>query len=199
MLQGGARCLPRVLMVAALATGLVGCQGGAAPSGAPPAAASGQAPALTGARAVPTAALSAPPPSTWERGGYAVRWLRPLPLRVGRDGVEVVPADGAAPLRVVITSGGGTGAVQLQPVQGAWPRVVTVELQYARDRPFTALEGVQVETLDAGQASGSELLRPWPDHAVVREHGGRLRLLLPEGGLRERQALRLSWVDRYRN
>lgn len=128
-----------------------------------------------------------------------MRWLRPLPLRVGRDGVEVVPATGAAPLRVVITSGGGTGTVQLQALRGVWPRVVAVELQYARHRPFTALEGVQVETLDGGQAAGGELLRPWPDHAVEREQGGRLRLLLPESGLRERQALRLAWVDRYRN
>ncbi|MFT3778288.1 MAG: hypothetical protein QM772_08420 [Ottowia sp.] len=147
----------------------------------------------------PASAASAPQrPAVAESNGYTVRWLRPLANRADEDGVEVVPAGERGGLRLVVTSSGGIGAAELRPVRGVWPREVEVQFQYAEARPFEGLEGLRVQVSPWAHQSGDDLPGPPPDGFVVWQREGTLRVVLPEGWLRQRDTLRIAWVDRYR-
>jgi hypothetical protein len=128
--------------------------------------------------------------------GYAVRWLRPLAGRAEGDGVAVLHEGGL--MRLVVTSSGGTGAAELRPERGVWPRVVQLQFQYAEGRPFDELQGLRVQVSAWAHQAGDEVAGAPPDGFVVWQRDGALRVALPAGWLQQRDTLRIAWVDRYR-
>lgn len=159
-----------------------------APAGAAPAAEAPSAPASAGGPSRPLVS---------ESHGYAVRWVRPLQRRAEADGVEVVD-DARGALRLVVTSSQGIGAAELRPLHGVWPRAVQMQFQYAEGRPFDELEGLRVQVSPWAHQNGDEPPGPPPDGFVVWQRGGTLRVVMPPGWLRQRDTLRIAWVDRYR-
>ncbi|MFT4195083.1 hypothetical protein [Ottowia sp.] len=175
----------------------------AAPVASVPVPAASEAASASASRAAPAASApaapaSAPRPALTVSNGYTVRWLRPLAGRADEDGVAVVPEGERGGLRLVVTSSGGVGAAELRPARGVWPRQVQVQFQYAEGRPFDELEGLRVQVSPWAHQSGDELPGPPPDGFVVWQREGALRVVLPEGWLRQRDTLRIAWVDRYR-
>ena len=162
----------------------------------PPVAAASAAPA----EAAPAASAGAPPPpppARSESNGYAIHWQRPV-ARAADDQVEAVTQGWRRGVRLVVTSSGGIGQVEVQPTRGGWPNQVQVEFRYAPDRPFDALEGMRFQVINPAHTAGDEVPPLVPDNFVFWQRDGRFWLDLPSGWLRGQQGLRIAWVDRYR-
>lgn len=174
---------------------LAGCES------APPAgladAASAPAAVAAPASAPKPAASAARAAGPTQSNGFTVRWLRP-DERAEADGVEAVREGWGRGVRLVVTSSAGIGHAEVQPARGVWPRQVQVQFQYAADRPFTELEGLRLQVGNPAHNAGDEVPPLVPDGFVVWQRDGTLRVALPEGWLRDRQSLRIAWVDRYR-
>ena len=175
-------------------------------TGVPPptAGASAPSPASTAPshQGAPTAgnappAVPAPPPARSESNGYAIHWQRPAP-RAADDGVEVIPLGWLRGVRLLVTSSGGIGQVEVRPARGGWPNQVQVEFRHAPDRPFEVLEGVRFQVINPAHMAGDEVPPLAPDDFVVWQRDGRFWFDLPSGWLRRQQALRIAWVDVYR-
>ena len=160
----------------------------------PPVAAASAAPA----EAAPAASAAAPPPpARSESNGYAIHWQRPV-ARAAGDQVEAVTQGWRRGVRLVVTSSGGIGQVEVRPTRGGWPNQVQVEFRYAPDRPFDALEGMRFQVINPAHTAGDEVPPLVPDNFVFWQRDGRFWLDLPSGWLRGQQGLRIAWVDRYR-
>ena len=164
----------------------------------PPVAAASAAPA----EAAPAASAGAPPPpppppARSESNGYAIHWQRPV-ARAADDQVEAVTQGWRRGVRLVVTSSGGIGQVEVRPTRGGWPNQVQVEFRYAPDRPFDALEGMRFQVINPAHTAGDEVPPLVPDKFVFWQRDGRFWLDLPSGWLRGQQGLRIAWVDRYR-
>ena len=162
----------------------------------PPVAAASAAPA----EAAPAASAGAPPPpppARSESNGYAIHWQRPV-ARAADDQVEAVSQGWRRGVRLVVTSSGGIGQVEVRPTRGGWPNQVQVEFRYAPDRPFDALEGMRFQVINPAHTAGDEVPPLVPDNFVFWQRDGRFWLDLPSGWLRGQQGLRIAWVDRYR-
>ena len=162
----------------------------------PPVAAASAAPA----EAAPAASAAAPPPAPparSESNGYAIHWQRPV-ARAADDQVEAVTQGWRRGVRLVVTSSGGIGQVEVRPTRGGWPNQVQVEFRYAPDRPFDALEGMRFQVINPAHTAGDEVPPLVPDKFVFWQRDGRFWLDLPSGWLRGQQGLRIAWVDRYR-
>ena len=162
----------------------------------PPVAAASAAPA----EAAPAASAAAPPPAPparSESNGYAIHWQRPV-ARAADDQVEAVTQGWRRGVRLVVTSSGGIGQVEVRPTRGGWPNQVQVEFRYAPDRPFDALEGMRFQVINPAHTAGDEVPPLVPDNFVFWQRDGRFWLDLPSGWLRGQQGLRIAWVDRYR-
>ena len=177
-------------------------------TGAPsPTAAAGAQPPVAAASAAPADAAPAasagapppppPPPARSESNGYAIHWQRPV-ARAADDQVEAVTQGWRRGVRLVVTSSGGIGQVEVRPTRGGWPNQVQVEFRYAPDRPFDALEGMRFQVINPAHAAGDEVPPLVPDNFVFWQRDGRFWLDLPSGWLRGQQGLRIAWVDRYR-
>ena len=174
--------------------------------GAPsPTAAAGAQPPVAAASAAPAEAAPAasagapppPPPARSESNGYAIHWQRPV-ARAADDQVEAVTQGWRRGVRLVVTSSGGIGQVEVRPTRGGWPNQVQVEFRYAPDRPFDALEGMRFQVINPAHTAGDEVPPLVPDNFVFWQRDGRFWLDLPSGWLRGQQGLRIAWVDRYR-
>ena len=172
--------------------------------GAPsPTAAAGAQPPVPAAsapspEAAPAASAAAPPPpARSESNGYAIHWQRPV-ARAADDQVEAVTQGWRRGVRLVVTSSGGIGQVEVRPTRGGWPNQVQVEFRYAPDRPFDALEGMRFQVINPAHTAGDEVPPLVPDNFVFWQRDGRFWLDLPSGWLRGQQGLRIAWVDRYR-
>ena len=168
----------------------------------PTAAAGAQPPVATAsaarAEAAPAASAAAPPPpARSESNGYAIHWQRPV-ARAADDQVEAVTQGWRRGVRLVVTSSGGIGQVEVRPTRGGWPNQVQVEFRYAPDRPFDALEGMRFQVINPAHTAGDEVPPLVPDNFVFWQRDGRFWLDLPSGWLRGQQGLRIAWVDRYR-
>ena len=168
----------------------------------PTAAAGAQPPVATAsaarAEAAPAASAAAPPPpARSESDGYAIHWQRPV-ARAAGDQVEAVTQGWRRGVRLVVTSSGGIGQVEVRPTRGGWPNQVQVEFRYAPDRPFDALEGMRFQVINPAHTAGDEVPPLVPDNFVFWQRDGRFWLDLPSGWLRGQQGLRIAWVDRYR-
>ena len=164
----------------------------------PPVAAASAAPA----EAAPASSAAAPPPlppppARSESNGYAIHWQRPV-ARAADDQVEAVTQGWRRGVRLVVTSSGGIGQVEVRPTRGGWPNQVQVEFRYAPDRPFDALEGMRFQVINPAHTAGDEVPPLVPDKFVFWQRDGRFWLDLPSGWLRGQQGLRIAWVDRYR-
>ena len=177
-------------------------------TGAPsPTAAAGAQPPVAAASAAPADAAPAasagapppppPPPARSESNGYAIHWQRPV-ARAADDQVEAVTQGWRRGVRLVVTSSGGIGQVEVRPTRGGWPNQVQVEFRYAPDRPFNALEGMRFQVINPAHTAGDEVPPLVPDNFVFWQRDGRFWLDLPSGWLRGQQGLRIAWVDRYR-
>ena len=177
-------------------------------TGAPsPTAAAGAQPPVPAAsapspEAAPAASAGAPPPpppppARSESNGYAIHWQRPV-ARAADDQVEAVTQGWRRGVRLVVTSSGGIGQVEVRPTRGGWPNQVQVEFRYAPDRPFDALEGMRFQVINPAHTAGDEVPPLVPDNFVFWQRDGRFWLDLPSGWLRGQQGLRIAWVDRYR-
>ena len=173
-------------------------------AGAPsPTAAAGAQPPVPAAsapspEAAPAASAAAPPPpARSESNGYAIHWQRPV-ARAAGDQVEAVTQGWRRGVRLVVTSSGGIGQVEVRPTRGGWPNQVQVEFRYAPDRPFDALEGMRFQVINPAHTAGDEVPPLVPDNFVFWQRDGRFWLDLPSGWLRGQQGLRIAWVDRYR-
>ena len=177
-------------------------------TGAPsPTAAAGAQPPVAAASAAPAEAAPAasaaapppapPPPARSESNGYAIHWQRPV-ARAADDQVEAVTQGWRRGVRLVVTSSGGIGQVEVRPTRGGWPNQVQVEFRYAPDRPFDALEGMRFQVINPAHTAGDEVPPLVPDKFVFWQRDGRFWLDLPSGWLRGQQGLRIAWVDRYR-
>ena len=162
----------------------------------PPVAAASAAPAEA-APAASAAAPPPPPPARSESNGYAIHWQRPV-ARAADDQVEAVTQGWRRGVRLVVTSSGGIGQVEVRPTRGGWPNQVQVEFRYAPDRPFDALEGMRFQGINPAHTAGDEVPPLVPDNFVFWQRDGRFWLDLPSGWLRGQQGLRIAWVDRYR-
>ena len=162
----------------------------------PPVAAASAAPAEA-APAASAAAPPPPPPARSESNGYAIHWQRPV-ARAADDQVEAVTQGWRRGVRLVVTSSGGIGQVEVRPTRGGWPNQVQVEFRYAPDRPFDALEGMRFQVINPAHTAGDEVPPLVPDNFVFWQRDGRFWLDLPSGWLRGQQGLRIAWVDRYR-
>ena len=177
--------------------------GAGAPS--PTAAAGAQPPVPAASAPSPEAAPAAsagappppPPPPRSESNGYAIHWQRPV-ARAADDQVEAVTQGWRRGVRLVVTSSGGIGQVEVRPTRGGWPNQVQVEFRYAPDRPFDALEGMRFQVINPAHTAGDEVPPLVPDNFVFWQRDGRFWLDLPSGWLRGQQGLRIAWVDRYR-
>ena len=138
-----------------------------------------------------------PPPARSESNGYAIHWQRPV-ARAADDQVEAVTQGWRRGVRLVVTSSGGIGQVEVRPTRGGWPNQVQVEFRYAPDRPFDALEGMRFQVINPAHTAGDEVPPLVPDNFVFWQRDGRFWLDLPSGWLRGQQGLRIAWVDRYR-
>ena len=138
-----------------------------------------------------------PPPARSESNGYAIHWQRPV-ARAADDQVEAVTQSWRRGVRLVVTSSGGIGQVEVRPTRGGWPNQVQVEFRYAPDRPFDALEGMRFQVINPAHTAGDEVPPLVPDNFVFWQRDGRFWLDLPSGWLRGQQGLRIAWVDRYR-
>ena len=148
--------------------------------------------------AAPAASAAAPPPpARSESNGYAIHWQRPV-ARAADDQVEAVTQGWRRGVRLVVTSSGGIGQVEVRPTRGGWPNQVQVEFRYAPDRPFDALEGMRFQVINPAHTAGDEVPPLVPDNFVFWQRDGRFWLDLPSGWLRGQQGLRIAWVDRYR-
>ena len=148
--------------------------------------------------AAPAASAAAPPPpARSESNGYAIHWQRPV-ARAAGDQVEAVTQGWRRGVRLVVTSSGGIGQVEVRPTRGGWPNQVQVEFRYAPDRPFDALEGMRFQVINPAHTAGDEVPPLVPDNFVFWQRDGRFWLDLPSGWLRGQQGLRIAWVDRYR-
>ena len=166
----------------------------AAAGAQPPVATTSAAPA----EAAPAASAAAPPPpARSESNGYAIHWQRPV-ARAADDQVEAVTQGWRRGVRLVVTSSGGIGQVEVRPTRGGWPNQVQVEFRYAPDRPFDALEGMRFQVINPAHTAGDEVPPLVPDNFVFWQRDGRFWLDLPSGWLRGQQGLRIAWVDRYR-
>ena len=169
----------------------------------PPTAAAGAQPPVPAAsapspEAAPAASAAAPPPpARSESNGYAIHWQRPV-ARAADDQVEAVTQGWRRGVRLVVTSSGGIGQVEVRPTRGGWPNQVQVEFRYAPDRPFDALEGMRFQVINPAHTAGDEVPPLVPDKFVFWQRDGRFWLDLPSGWLRGQQGLRIAWVDRYR-
>ena len=168
----------------------------AAAGAQPPVAAASAAPAEA-APAASAAAPPPPPPARSESNGYAIHWQRPV-ARAADDQVEAVTQGWRRGVRLVVTSSGGIGQVEVRPTRGGWPNQVQVEFRYAPDRPFDALEGMRFQVINPAHTAGDEVPPLVPDNFVFWQRDGRFWLDLPSGWLRGQQGLRIAWVDRYR-
>ena len=176
-------------------------------TGAPsPTSAAGAQPPVPAAsapspEAAPAASAGAPPPPPppprSESNGYAIHWQRPV-ARAADDQVEAVTQGWRRGVRLVVTSSGGIGQVEVRPTRGGWPNQVQVEFRYAPDRPFDALEGMRFQVINPAHTAGDEVPPLVPDNFVFWQRDGRFWLDLPSGWLRGQQGLRIAWVDRYR-
>ena len=177
-------------------------------TGAPsPTAAAGAQPPVPAAsapspEAAPAASAGAPPPpppppARSESNGYAIHWQRPV-ARAADDQVEAVTQGWRRGVRLVVTSSGGIGQVEVRPTRGGWPNQVQVEFRYAPARPFDALEGMRFQVINPAHTAGDEVPPLVPDNFVFWQRDGRFWLDLPSGWLRGQQGLRIAWVDRYR-
>ena len=164
-------------------------------AGAQPPVAAASAPSLEAAPAASAAAP--PPPARSESNGYAIHWQRPV-ARAAGDQVEAVTQGWRRGVRLVVTSSGGIGQVEVRPTRGGWPNQVQVEFRYAPDRPFDALEGMRFQVINPAHTAGDEVPPLVPDKFVFWQRDGRFWLDLPSGWLRGQQGLRIAWVDRYR-
>ena len=164
-------------------------------AGAQPPVAAASAPSLEAAPAASAAAP--PPPARSESNGYAIHWQRPV-ARAADDQVEAVTQGWRRGVRLVVTSSGGIGQVEVRPTRGGWPNQVQVEFRYAPDRPFDALEGMRFQVINPAHTAGDEVPPLVPDKFVFWQRDGRFWLDLPSGWLRGQQGLRIAWVDRYR-
>ena len=154
------------------------------------------------AEAAPAASAGAPPPpppppARSESNGYAIHWQSPV-ARAADDQVEAVTQGWRRGVRLVVTSSGGIGQVEVRPTRGGWPNQVQVEFRYAPDRPFDALEGMRFQVINPAHTAGDEVPPLVPDNFVFWQRDGRFWLDLPSGWLRGQQGLRIAWVDRYR-
>ena len=138
-----------------------------------------------------------PPPARSESNGYAIHWQRPV-ARAADDQGEAVTQGWRRGVRLVVTSSGGIGQVEVRPTRGGWPNQVQVEFRYAPDRPFDALEGMRFQVINPAHTAGDEVPPLVPDNFVFWQRDGRFWLDLPSGWLRGQQGLRIAWVDRYR-
>ena len=127
--------------------------------------------------------------------GYALQWGRPLTRKPG-DGIILDRPGGSATL--IVTSSSGIGEAQFQPTSGVWPRELRLEFRYAPGRPFTALEGLTLETRANTFDSSADWLKLKLEDLPQRRIGGSVWFTLPEDWLVGQQPLRLQWVDRYR-
>lgn len=127
--------------------------------------------------------------------GYLLTWGRPLTRKPG-DGIILDRPGGSATLTVTSTS--GIGEAIFQPTAGSWPRELRLEFQYAPGRPFTALEGLTLQTRANSFDSSADWLKLELQDLAVRRIGTSVWFTLPEGWLVDQQPLRLEWVDRYR-
>ena len=127
--------------------------------------------------------------------GYLLTWGRPLTRKPG-DGIILDRPGGSATLTVTSTS--GIGEAMFQPTAGTWPRELRLEFQYAPGRPFTALEGLKLQTRANSFDSSADWLTLNLEDLAVRRIGSSVWFTLPEGWLVDQQPLRLEWVDRYR-
>ena len=178
--------------------------GAGAPSSTSAAGAQPPVPAASAAPAEAAPAASAgapppppPPPARSESNGYAIHWQRPV-ARAADDQVEAVTQGWRRGVRLVVTSSGGIGQVEVRPTRGGWPNQVQVEFRYAPDRPFDALEGMRFQVINPAHTAGDEVPPLVPDKFVFWQRDGRFWLDLPSGWLRGQQGLRIAWVDRYR-
>ena len=178
--------------------------GAGAPSSTAAAGAQPPVPAASAAPAEAAPAASAgapppppPPPARSESNGYAIHWQRPV-ARAADDQVEAVTQGWRRGVRLVVTSSGGIGQVEVRPTRGGWPNQVQVEFRYAPDRPFDALEGMRFQVINPAHTAGDEVPPLMPDNFVFWQRDGRFWLDLPSGWLRGQQGLRIAWVDRYR-
>ena len=178
-----------------------GTGAGAPPStsaaGAQPPVPAASAPSPEAAPAASAAAPPPPPPARSESNGYAIHWQRPV-ARAADDQVEAVTQGWRRGVRLVVTSSGGIGQVEVRPTRGGWPNQVQVEFRYAPDRPFDALEGMRFQVINPAHTAGDEVPPLVPDNFVFWQRDGRFWLDLPSGWLRGQQGLRIAWVDRYR-
>ena len=166
-------------------------------AGAQPPVAAASAPPAEAAPAASAAAPPPPPPARSESNGYAIHWQRPV-ARAADDQVEAVTQGWRRGVRLVVTSSGGIGQVEVRPTRGGWPNQVQVEFRYAPDRPFDALEGMRFQVINPAHTAGDEVPPLVPDNFVFWQRDGRFWLDLPSGWLRGQQGLRIAWVDRYR-
>ena len=178
--------------------------GAGAPSSTSAASAQPPVPAASAPspEAAPAASAGAPPPpppppARSESNGYAIHWQRPV-ARAADDQVEAVTQGWRRGVRLVVTSSGGIGQVEVRPTRGGWPNQVQVEFRYAPDRPFDALEGMRFQVINPAHTAGDEVPPLVPDKFVFGQRDGRFWLDLPSGWLRGQQGLRIAWVDRYR-
>ena len=132
-----------------------------------------------------------------ESNGYAIHWQRPV-ARAADDQVEAVTQGWRRGVRLVVTSTGGIGQVEVRPTRGGWPNQVQVEFRYAPDRPFDALEGMRFQVINPAHTAGDEVPPLPPDGFSIWQRDGRFWVALPEGWLERQQTLRIGWVDRYR-
>ena len=168
-----------------------------AAAGAQPPVPAASAPSPEAAPAASAAAPPPPPPARSESNGYAIHWQRPV-ARAADDQVEAVTQGWRRGVRLVVTSSGGIGQVEVRPTRGGWPNQVQVEFRYAPDRPFDALEGMRFQVINPAHTAGDEVPPLVPDNFVFWQRDGRFWLDLPSGWLRGQQGLRIAWVDRYR-
>ena len=166
-------------------------------AGAQPPVPAASAPSPEAAPAASAAAPPPPPPARSESNGYAIHWQRPV-ARAADDQVEAVTQGWRRGVRLVVTSSGGIGQVEVRPTRGGWPNQVQVEFRYAPDRPFDALEGMRFQVINPAHTAGDEVPPLVPDNFVFWQRDGRFWLDLPSGWLRGQQGLRIAWVDRYR-
>ena len=128
-------------------------------------------------------------------GSYTLIWGRPLTRKPG-DGIVLDRPGGSSTLTV--TSASGVGGALFQPTSGTWPRELRLEFRYAPDRPFTALEGLTLQTpANTFESSADWLTLKLPD-LPMRRSGGQFWFTLPEDWLVDQRPLRLEWVDRHR-
>ena len=175
----------------------VGAPSPTAAAGAQPPVPAASAPSPAAAPAASAAAPPPPPPARSESNGYAIHWQRPV-ARAAGDQVEAVTQGWRRGVRLVVTSSGGIGQVEVRPTRGGWPNQVQVEFRYAPDRPFDALEGMRFQVINPAHTAGDEVPPLVPDKFVFWQRDGRFWLDLPSGWLRGQQGLRIAWVDRYR-